>query len=316
MSQSIPIQPVAGQAPGSSSTSTSTSAPVPQPQPVVITETAFTKLCKQLELQPDVIADLSNVLTKCKIIILCDDSGSMQTSIYEPDTKTTTTRWAEAKRLCATILKFLLAIQGNNPEGIDLHFFGRNNIDNITSLDGMQQVFAADPTSGTPLIGTVRDICRRYSPRATADKPVLLIVITDGKPSDGDGEEEHWDFYNIVKTRGGTNNNNIHISFAECTDCERDMEYLDRWDRDPRYRITNYDNTDDYREELRAVQMNNTPGFKFTYNDYVIKILLATFRKKYFNLDQPRSTYNSGYNNSGYNQGNNYSQNSSCCTIL
>jgi hypothetical protein len=43
------------------------------------------------------------------------------------------------------------------------------------------------------------------------------------------------------------------------------------------------------REELDKVRRLKGATFKFDFNDYVIKILLATFIKSYFNLDQANS---------------------------
>jgi hypothetical protein len=60
------------------------------------------------------------------------------------------------------------------------------------------------------------------------------------------------------------------------------MEYLDRWNG----QIRNFDNTDDYREEVQRVKNIQGQQFKFDFTDYIIKILLATFVKWYFDLDQ------------------------------
>lgn len=95
---------------------------------------------------------------------------------------------------------------------------------------------------------------------------------------------------------------NVHVSFAECTDNEEDMDYLDQWDG----KIPNFDNTDDYREELARVKNAQGNDFKFDYNDYVVKILLATFVRWYFNLDQSNGIGMGRYNNSG----------SSCCNLI
>jgi len=55
-------------------------------------------------------------------------------------------------------------------------------------------------------------------------------------------------------------------------------------------KIPNFDNTDDYREELQKVKQIQGQDFKFDYNDYVVKILLATFVRWYFNIDQQNVT--------------------------
>jgi hypothetical protein len=62
---------------------------------------------------------------------------------------------------------------------------------------------------------------------------------------------------------------------------------LDKFDG----RIPNFDNTDDYREELQRVRYAQGKNFKFDYIDYVLKIMLASFVRWYFLLDQ-RSNVN------------------------
>ena len=88
------------------------------------------------------------------------------------------------------------------------------------------------------------------------DRKLLIVVATDGEPSDcNQYDENHTELYNLLTTI--TSRGNIHVSFAECTDNEEDMEYLDEWDG----KIPNFDNTDDYREELTRIKRDT--GEKF-----------------------------------------------------
>ena len=48
-----------------------------------------------------------------------------------------------------------------------------------------------------------------------------------------------------------TSKGNIHVSIAETTDDPGSMDFLDNWNG----KIKNFDNTDDYREELARVRM-------------------------------------------------------------
>jgi hypothetical protein len=160
---------------------------------------------------------------------------------------------------------------------------------------GLQSAFSAQPNGGTALIGTLRQIYNDKINCASKDRKLLIIVVTDGEPTDG----TRTDLYNTLVeiTRYG----NVHVSFAECTDNAEDMEYLDAWDGC----IKNFDNTDDYREELQRVKMVQGMQFKFDYTDYVIKILLATFVRWYFSLDQikvydPRNNSTTGTVNPAY----------------
>ena len=79
------------------------------------------------------------------------------------------------------------------------------------------------------------------------------------------------------------------------------MEYLDQWDG----QIPNFDNTDDYREELQRVKNAQGMQFKFDYTDYCIKVILSTFVRWFFSLDQSRVTsaqFLGGQQQAGYPQ--------------
>jgi hypothetical protein len=144
-------------------------------------------------------------------------------------------------------------------------------------VQGLSAIFNQLPTGGTPLCGTIRQILAEKTPSGW-NRSMLLVVITDGEPTDGSRD----DLKNVLLSKS----RNVHVSFAECTDNAEDMEYLDAWDG----QIPNFDNTDDYREELQRVKQVQGPQFKFDYTDYVVKILLATFVRWYFNLDQTKGT--------------------------
>jgi hypothetical protein len=260
----------------------------------------FDLLVKRHELKSPVPDQLKRVLSACKIVLLCDDSDSMGNYIAEegtdPFAPKRSTRWLELKKLAAVIIEFVTAI---NPQGLDIHFLNRPSKIGVTDMTGLQSAFSNPPGGNTPLITAIRTVYDQNRDTLNG-RQLLIVVITDGEPTDGSRS----DLYNMLVyvTRGG----NVHISFAECTDNADDMEYLDAWDG----RIPNFDNTDDYREELQRVKRIQGQSFKFDYTDYVIKILLATFVRWYFNLDQRGVTgsmqqYSSRNNDSDI-----------CCAIL
>ena len=270
----------------------------------------FEQLVKTHELSSKVAEQLHTVLSTCEIVVLCDDSGSMGSTITEenidPFASNTIqmTRWMELKKLVATVITFCTAI---NPNGVDLYFLNRNKCVGVNSIVGLQNIFSAPPSGDTQITKTLNQIYEdKQSILSQSQKQLLIIVVTDGEPTDGTNDARSNLFRAI---RNITKNSRIHISFAECTDQEDDMAYLDGWDN----QLRNFDNTDDYREELKRVKRVNGPNFKFDYTDYVIKILLATFIKSYFNLDQVSQTNNNNYNN---NYNNNNNDDCDCCIVL
>jgi hypothetical protein len=302
--QPIPIPGIA--VPSDSIDDTSPTKPQPNPQanpqanpPAAHDWSRFEQLVKRKELNPGTAAQLKDVLSTCEIVLLCDDSDSMAQAIAEEGTNPfaikRSTRWLELMRLASVIIEFVTAI---NPNGLDIYFLNRETIRNVNNSLGLQAVFNAPPSGGTPLIRKLNQVYMDKRNFISQNRKLLVVVITDGEPTDGTRNDL---FDKLVEiTRSG----NVHVSFAECTDNAEDMEYLDAWDGN----IRNFDNTDDYREELQRVKMCQGQQFKFDYTDYVIKILLATFVRWYFNLDQskvydPRNNINNANPN---DYGNNY----------
>lgn len=242
--------------------------------------TRFHQLVKQNELKSEIAEQLYNVLSTCEIVLLCDDSDSMNKAIAEegtdPFAPKRSTRWLELKKLAAIIIDFVTAI---NPDGLDIYFLNRPPLYRVTNTAGLQSAFSIAPNGGTPLIGALNHIYNEKR-NVPSNKSLLIVVITDGEPTDGSRNDL---YYALVNKRP-----NVHVSFAECTDNAEDMEYLDAWDG----LVRNFDNTEDYREELARVKNVQGQQFKFDFTDYVIKILLATFVRWYFNLDQVRVAQN------------------------
>jgi hypothetical protein len=259
-----------------------------QPSAPPVDMTRFELFIKQKELNPVVANQLRDILSMCEIVLLCDDSDSMANPIAEegtdPFAPKRSTRWLELKKLVSVIIDFVTAV---NPNGLDIYFLNRDKKCAVQSISGLQSIFSVPPNGGTPLIAMINQI---YSDKINLlnGKKLLIVVVTDGEPTDGNRD----DLYNTIKhvTRHGS----VHVSFAECTDNAEDMEYLDMWDGC----IQNFDNTDDYREELQRIKTIQGNQFKFDYTDYVIKILLATFVRWYFNLDQTKVVDSRKNNNS------------------
>jgi len=140
-----------------------------------------------------------------------------------------------------------------------------------------------------------------YEGDLAAGRRVLIIVITDGEPSDGSPD----DLYGVLNSVLSKHKPNLYISFTECNDNEEEMAYLDGWDQ----RLPNFDNSDDYGLEaarVKAAQASRGKRVRFTYADYVVKVILGAVLRKYFNIDQ--GGYIAGLPGSGGG--------STCCTIL
>lgn len=244
----------------------------------------------QNEMNEVTASHIREILPTTKVVLLCDDSSSMSSKLPEegtdPFAPTLSTRWLQLKRLAAGIIDLVTVVKH---EGIDLYFLNRSPYLNVESITGLQSVFSSPPKGETPLIAALHRI---VEDNTHITGKLLIVVITDGAPTDGSRQE----LFNALTYITGSGN--IHVSFAECTNQVEEMEYLDQWDGC----IKNFDNTDDYREELQRVRNAQGAQFKFTFTDYIVKILLATFNRWYFSLDQSRVTdvRSKGYGNQPY----------------
>ena len=241
----------------------------------------FSKLVEKYRIDTDVANHLETVLTNCKVVLLCDDSASMSTYIFKRYNGRTThdnlTRWIELKELTSKIIELVSAL---NPFGLDIYFLNRGKFHNVIDASVLDHVFDDKPRGETPLISRIKSAYHDNLHLVGTEQELLFVVITDGVPTDGSKSDLYSTLLEITKHK------NIHISFADCTDAEKDMESLNDWD----YKIPNFDNTDDFIKELEKVKKIHGNEFKFDYEDYVIKIMLATFIKRYFDIDQPLST--------------------------
>lgn len=256
---------------------------------------AFNQLIRGKEMNPKMAQQLYEVLSTCEIVLLLDDSDSMTSPICEEGTDPfavqNSTRWLELKKLAAEVIKFATVF---NPDGIDLYFLNRQCYKGVKNMAGLQTIFSTQPAGGTPLISAINSILRERAYSLNPSKRfLLLLVITDGEPNDGNPvDQSRNQLYNVLYNKP----DNVHISFAECTDQADDMNYLDQW----KGLIKNFDNTDDYREEAQRVRnAQQNSQFKFDYTDYVIKYMLSTFNRWYFSLDTSKVASNTN-NNTNY----------------
>lgn len=243
------------------------------------------------EIGPDVSSDLVSVLGTTKVVLVLDDSGSMGTTVIDKASPNAAalaaagmpqaTRWSELEKLTATVVDLLNAAP--MAEKMDAYFLNRGQQLNVSTVAGIAKHFSRGPNGGTPLCGRLRSIFEKYRATMRSGRRVLVIVITDGEPTDGSVLE----LYNILEKElnKGPNKDNLYVSFAECNDNEKEMQYLDTWDT----KLQHFDNTDDFPlESLRVRRAQQYKGLRqrFTYMDYVIKIILGAVMRKYWNMDQ------------------------------
>ena len=204
------------------------------------------------------------VLKNFEIFIVCDDSGSMTTRVDS----TRNTRWDELCVIVKTILKIAILFDLN---GVDINFLNRGVYSKIRNPSQVDQAFKKQPVGYTPLVPVLRKIFQHPKAQPGREKKLLVIVATDGKPTNDDGDEIVDELEDLMRhTRIAET---THVSFLLCTDEPKCVDYLRRWDQT----MTNVDVTDDYTTESKRIrECQENENYEFTYSDYIIKALIGS----------------------------------------
>ncbi len=202
------------------------------------------------------------------IIVLCDDSGSMNTQVDG----TKTTRWNELCKAVNEILKFAMIF---DPIGMDIHFLNRPGVKSVTSVQQIENIFSSPPNGLTPLVSKLESITQQYKHIPYGK---LLIIATDGEPSDDSAPS-----YNKLSAHiDNMTKQGYNISFLICTDRDEQVAYLNAFDK----KYSAIDVVDDYITESNEVKSKQGRRFKFSYGDYLVKLLVGSVDPVLNELDE------------------------------
>ncbi|CAF1011444.1 unnamed protein product [Adineta steineri] len=208
------------------------------------------------------LASRMQILGDYDLVILCDDSGSMNTPIHG----TTTNRWDECRQLVHVIVDVYAAFDTN---GVDVYFLNRQPMLKVTDTKKVHELFEKPPNGLTPMVPALRAILKEKNMDNTANRNVLILIVTDGVPTDPKGEVNVDELEKIMRTERSPT---TYVTFIACTDDLEALEYLNNWD----CTMDRVDVVDDFRSELAQVREKRGPNTKFTYGDYLIKALIGS----------------------------------------
>ncbi|CAF1271359.1 unnamed protein product [Adineta ricciae] len=214
-------------------------------------------------------------LKNYEIILLCDDSGSMKTTVD----RSNRTRWDELRDFAKIILDVGTIFDSS---GVDIYFLNRKPALNVKDPNAVSKAFSDPPNGYTPLVPALRKIFQLPITRLNNDKKVLVFVATDGAPTNDDGEpnvDELKHLMNIERRIDTT-----FVSFLICTDDPICVGYLRDWDK----MMTNVDVTDDYNTERENIEKLQEGNFTFTKGDYIVKALVGAIDKQIDDLNEKR----------------------------
>ncbi|KAI9216679.1 hypothetical protein BC828DRAFT_393064 [Blastocladiella britannica] len=254
--------------------------PLPAADP---TAAKLRQLAQQHEIRPDFVAKLQQ-LRGFSIVLLCDDSGSMATPCvdgagrganqdpYAPPR----TRWTELRDYVRIAVDLASCF---GAEGVDVRFLNRQGLRGVTDAAQVDILFALNPAGYTPIVPALNTILHDYRVEL-AEHPVLVILVTDGEPTDTAGRSNTAAFLHAVQTKPAR----LHLSIVACTDDEDAVGYLDRVDCS----APHVDVCDDYPSERKQVQaaQGGAGRFPFSFGDYLVKSMLGPIDPYFDQLDE------------------------------
>ena len=149
-------------------------------------------------------------------------------------------------------------------------------VHDVNQLDGY---FASGPNGYTPLTSTFNTVLA-HNQDAIRERKLLVMIVTDGEPTDNMGNVGVQDFRKALSNR--TPIERIFVTIVACTDDDESISYLNRWDRE----IRNLDVVDDFRNEKSEVQKAKGRNYRFSYGDYVVKSLIGAIDPKLDQFDE------------------------------
>ena len=235
-------------------------------------------LAQRLEIRPDFVARL-RALEGFSIAVICDDSGSMNTPVaaapgaspYAPRG----TRWTELMETVSHVVELATCLADR---GVDVHFLNRPPMLGVVHAQQVQAAFQHAPPQGfTPLTRALQQVLTDQR-EALRERKLLLIIATDGRPTDDRGNENIPGFLDALRALP----QNCFVQIMACTDDDESVAYLNEADRD----IARVDVTDDYRSERKEILAAQGANFHFTFGDYVVKAMLGPVDNSFDKLDQ------------------------------
>lgn len=226
-------------------------------------------LVEKYEIQP-LFSEKLFILSNYDIVLLCDDSGSMNTPL--DDNTGHSTRWEELK----SVIKIVISIATIfDDDGIDIYFLNRQTQLNVSSFEQVSTCLDEPPYGGTPLTSKLSLIFDNYK---YSEKPVLVVIATDGVPT----YNGYIDLDSFERCVTHKNHEKFYISFLACSDQDDEIAYLNDLDKN----VPNVDTLDDYVSERAEVLAAQGPKFSYKFSEHICRLLLGPLCPELDALDE------------------------------
>jgi hypothetical protein len=244
-------------------------------------ESRFREIINKHEISNEFSSRLQ-LLNGFKIVFIFDDSGSMQTVLQDSPLNTSNTlfratRWDELQYFASISLDIASLFDAN---GSDVYFLNRtpSPVRNVHNIADIQQYFAHKPHGFTPLSRVLTTVLEDNAPHRLCEKKLLIIIATDGEPTNDQGKVNIPEFKNALLSRGPK----VFTTIVACTDDDESVRYLNKWDK----KMKKLDVVDDYRSEREEVKRAKGMNYTFTFGDYVVKSLIGSVDPTLDGLDE------------------------------
>ena len=238
----------------------------------------FTNILMRYEINPEFATRLQKFLIMTKIVFIFDDSGSMNSVLNDSPLNSSVfkaCRWDELKQFAKITLEIANIF---NPEGVDVHFLNRPPARRVQNIQNLEPFLANKPGGFTPIRRVLQAVLAENNQMQLAERKLLIIIVTDGEPTDDSGRSDIPGLKQILQSRDTF----VYTSIVACTDEDNVMDYLTNWDKN----IPRLDVVDDYRNEKVEIQRAKGQGFPFSYGDYVVKSLIGSLDSQFDNMDE------------------------------
>lgn len=216
-----------------------------------------------------------------KIVYIFDDSGSMNATLMDSplnkeDTLMRVTRWDELKYFAKISMEISTLF---DPDGCSIYFLNKqpSPVHNVKDELLLESLFNFTPRGYTPLPLVLSQVLSNHMADLN-ERKLLIIICTDGEPSDNRGQPAINKFKQVLQSRSPR----VFTTIVACTDDDDSIEYLNEWDR----QLSNLDVVDDYRSEKKEVKRAQGAQFSFSFGDYVVKSLIGSIDPEIDDLDE------------------------------
>jgi hypothetical protein len=108
-------------------------------------------------------------------------------------------------------------------DGVDVYFLNRATVLNVTSSEQIAPVFASPPAGLTPTNPVLQHVLQAKK-AISQEKKVLIVILTDGQPTNAQGEVDIPGLKATMTT--GRDANRFYVTFVACTDDVSAMRQL------------------------------------------------------------------------------------------